>query len=64
MEEEETEEDSDAKAFFHPPSTWMPPKRRDAALETYIHVKETRMDGEHQLEKMQTKRCKDNLSPA
>ena len=39
----------------------MPPKRRDAALETYI--KETRMDVERQLENLQTKRCKDNLPP-
>ena len=36
LEEEEAEEESDAKALFHPPSSWMPPKRRDAALEAYI----------------------------
>ena len=35
LEEEELEEDSDAKTFS-PPSTWMPHKRRDSALETYI----------------------------
>ena len=62
LEEEEVEEESDARALFHPPSSWMPPKRRDAALETYI--KETRTDVERQLENLQTKRCKDNLPPA
>ena len=59
--EEEEEEESDARTLFHPPRAWMPPKKRDAALETYI--KETRMDVEHQLENLQTKRCKDNLPP-
>ena len=58
---EEEEEESDAKTLFHPPSTWMPPRKRDAALETYI--KETRMDVERQLKNLLTKRCKDNLPP-
>ena len=40
----------------------MPPKRRDAVLETYM--KETRMDVECQLKNLQTKRCKDNLPSA
>ena len=57
--EEEEEEESDAHTLFHPPSTWMPPKRRDAALETYIN--QTRIDVERQLEWLQDKRCKDNL---
>ena len=59
--EEEEEEDSDANSLFRPPSTWMPPKRRDAALETYI--KKTRTDVERQLDNLQAKRCKDNLPP-
>ena len=57
--EEEEEEENDAHALFRPPSTWMPPKRRDAALETYIN--QTRIDVERQLERLQDKRCKDNL---
>ena len=40
---------------------WMPPNRRDAALETYI--KKTRMDVERQLDNLEAKRCKDNLPP-
>ena len=61
LKEEEEEEDSDARTLFHLPSTWMPPKRTDAALETYM--KETRMDVERHLENLQTKRFKDNLPP-
>ena len=61
MEEEEAEKDSDKRTLFHPTSTWIPPKRRHAALEIYI--KQTRMDVECQIENLQTKRCKDNLPP-
>ena len=34
FQEEEEEEETDAENLLHPPSSWMPPKRRDAALET------------------------------
>ena len=57
--EEEEVEDSDVNSLFRPPSTWMPPKRRDAALETYI--KKTRTDLERQLDNRQAIRCKNNL---
>ena len=46
---------------FTPLSSWMPPKRRDAALESYI--KKTRTDVESHLNDLQAKRCKDNLLP-
>ena len=39
----------------------MPPKRRDAVLETYI--KKTRTDVESHLNDLQTKMCRDNLPP-
>ena len=61
VEEEEEEWDSDTRTLFHPPCTWMPPKKRDATLETYI--KETRMEVERQLKNVQMKRCKHNLPP-
>ena len=51
--EEEEEDERDARTLFHPPSTRMPPKKRNAALETYIQ--ETRMDVERQRENLQTK---------
>ena len=38
-----------------PPSAWMPPKSRDAA------IKQTMIDVERQLEMLEGKRCKDNL---
>ena len=57
--EEEEEEESDAQTLFRPPSTWMPPKRRATALETYIN--QTKIDMECQLERLQDKRFKDNL---
>ena len=37
FQEEEEEEETDADNLFHPPNSWMPPKRRDATLE--IHIK-------------------------
>ena len=57
--EEEEEEESDTQTLFRPPSTWMPPKRKDGALENYIN--QTRIDVVHQLERLQDKRCEDNL---
>ena len=57
--EKEEEQDSDAQTLFHPLNAWMPPKRRDAAMETY--VKQTRINVKHQLETLQDNRCKDNL---
>ena len=30
------EEEQNEASTFRPPSTWMPPKERDAALEIYI----------------------------
>ena len=39
--DEEEEEESDAKILFHFPSTWMPLKGRDAALETYCISKQS-----------------------
>ena len=57
--EEEEEEENDAHALFRPPRTWMPPKRRDAAPETYIN--QTRTYVERQLERLQDKRCKENV---
>ena len=44
LEEENEEEQNDAQILLRPPSTWMPPKGRDPALETYI--KRTRKDVE------------------
>ena len=61
LEEEGAEEESDARDLFRPSDTWMPCKRREATLETYI--KDTRMDMERQLENLQAKRCKNNLPP-
>ena len=46
---------------FHPPSKWMPPKGRDAVLETY--VKGIRRETLQQLQRLRTKRVKNNLSP-
>ena len=55
------EERDDAEMLFRSPSTWMPPKGRDAALETYI--KRVRTDVEHYLDHRQAKGAKDNLLP-
>ena len=52
-------EDNDAETSFRTPSTWMSPKGRDAALETYI--KRVRTDIELQLTKRQASRSKRNL---
>ena len=57
--EEEEKEESDVQTLFCPPSTLMPPKRRDTALETCTN--QTRIDAERQLERLQDKRSKDNL---
>ena len=52
--EEDEEENYDAEISFRPPSTWMPPKGRDAALETYI--RKIRTDVERQLHNLQVKK--------
>ena len=59
---DQTEEDSDIVSPFHPRSTWMPPKGRNAALETYI--KKVRKDVNHQIKLLQNKTPQDNLSSA
>ena len=46
---------------LRPPSKWMPPKGRDAVLETY--VKGVRRDTLRQLQRLRTKRVRNNLSP-
>ena len=61
QKEEEEETDADTCTLLNPPSSWMPPKRRDAALET--HINKTRTDVESHLNDLQVKRCKDNLPP-
>ena len=48
--------------LFRLPSTWMPPKGRDASLETYI--KTVRNDVSHHIELLQNKIPRDNLSSA
>ena len=53
------EEEDDANTLFHLPSTWMPPKGRDAALETYI--RKVRTDVEQQIDNWQAKIAKNNL---
>ena len=58
-DDEEISDDAEIQAGFRPPSRWMPPKGRDAALETYI--KKVRTDVERQLEVNKQKRCTDNL---
>ena len=59
LEEENEEELNNAQISLCPPSTWMPPKGRDSALETYI--KRTRKVVEPQLNNLQAKRTKDNI---
>ena len=46
--DEEDSDNAETQTQFGPPSTWIPPKGRDAALETYI--RKIRIDVEHQLE--------------
>ena len=58
-EDEDTSDSAETQAQFCPPSQWMPPKGREAYLETY--VKKVRMDVEHQLKVNRNKRCTDNL---
>ena len=60
LDEEEDSDNAETQTQFRPPSTWMPPKGRDAALETYI--RKIRTDVEHQLVVNNMKRCQDNLS--
>ena len=55
------EEDQDEVSPFRPPSTWMPPKERDAALEIYI--KKVRAEVDHQSRLQHKKRARDNLLP-
>ena len=56
LEEENEEDQNDAQISLRPPSTWMPPKGRDHALETYI--KRTRKDVERQLKICRLKKLK------
>ena len=56
----EKQSDVRVQSCFLLPSTWMPPKGRDAALETYI--RKFRADVQHQLEVNHHKRCRDNLA--
>ena len=58
-EDEDFSDSAESQTQFHPPSQWMPPKGREAALETYI--KKVRTDVERQLEVNKNKRCTDNL---
>ena len=48
------------KNFSAPPSKWMPPKGRDATLESY--VRGVRIDVQNQVKKLCRVRCRDNLS--
>ena len=50
---------NDVDTPIWPASAWMPPKGRDASLETYM--KRIRMDVESQLDNPQAKQSKDNL---
>ena len=59
---DQTEEDSDLVSSFHPSSTWMPPKGRDLASETYI--KTVKKDINHHIELLWNKTPRDNLSLA
>ena len=59
---DQTEEDSDVASSFRLPSTWMPPKGRDAGLETYN--KKVRNEVNHQIELLQNKIPRDNLTSA
>ena len=62
LDNEEQSDDDDTQPHFRPPSTWMPPKGGDAALETYI--RKFRADVKQQLDVNQPKRCTDNLTSA
>ena len=55
-------EEQDEGILFHPPSTWMPLKRRDPALETY--VKGVRNDTQTQIKKLRRVRSRDYLLPS
>ena len=61
LDDEEDEEisNTDISTQFRPPSSWMPPKGRNAALEIYIQ--QVRTDVEHQLDNINKKHCHDNL---
>ena len=61
LQEEEEQEEIDTQNLFHPPSSEMLPKRRDAALEMYITKTRTYM--ESHLNDVQTKMCENNLPP-
>ena len=57
---DQDEVENTEQELFCPPSTWMPPEGRDATLESY--VKGVRIDVQHQVNKMNNIRCRDNLS--
>ena len=60
-EEEEYEEEEEERNIFRPPSKWMPPKGRDAVLETYM--KGIRRETLRPLQRPRTKRVRNNFSP-
>ena len=61
FQEEYEEEERDAENLFHHLSSWIPPKRGNAALEAYVYIKKTKTDMESHLNDLQAKRCKYNL---
>ena len=56
---DEEEEDDDVNTLFCSPRKWMPPKGRDAALETY--VRKVRTVVECQIDSQQAKIPENNL---
>ena len=57
---DQDEAESTEQELFRPPSKWMPPKGRDATLESY--VRGVRIDVQNQVKKLCRARCRDNLS--
>ena len=57
LDEEDDQKNNNMKnsTHFYPPSTWMPPKGRDATLETYI--KHVRTNVERQVDNINMKHC-------
>ena len=53
--------EEEERNIFRPPSKWMPPKGRDAVLETYM--KGIRWETLQPLQRPRTKRVRNNLSP-
>ena len=57
---DQDEAENTEQELFRPPSKWMPPKGRDATLESY--VKGVRIDVQNHVKKLRKLRCRDNLS--